>query len=166
LVEFADFKCPHCRTAWATLKRFKEQMPDATVIFKPFPLDGSCNPSMQQKGDNSRCKMAGWVLCAEKISQKGWLVHDYLFENQERLFPVYGDELDKDLKEFAGKNGINADEVSMCSQSSDTAILIGKMVEEAKAAQVQGTPTIYLNNRRLEAAQIFDVLKNAYNSLN
>lgn len=166
LVEFADFKCSHCRTAWTTLKRFKAQMPEVAVIYKPFPLDGSCNPSMQQKGDKSRCTMAGWVLCSEKFSKKGWVVHDYLFENQERLFPLYGDELDKDLKEFAGKNGINADEVSMCAHSSDTAILIGKMVEEAKTAQVQGTPTIYLNNRKLEAAQIFDVLKNAYNSLN
>ena len=166
VVEFADFKCPHCKTAWSTIKRFKEQTPDAAVIYKPFPLDGSCNTSMQQKGDKSRCTMAGWVLCSEQISKKGWIVHDYLFENQERLFPLYGDDLDKDLKEFAGKNGINSDEVSMCAHSSDTAIMIGKMVEEAKTAQVQGTPTIYLNNRRLEAAQVYDVLKNAYNSLN
>ena len=54
----------------------------------------------------------------------------------------------------------------MCANSSDTAILIGKMTAEAKSAQVQGTPTIFLNNRKLEGAQIFDVLKNAYGTLN
>lgn len=166
IVEFADFKCPHCKTAWATLKRFKAQMPDAAVIYKPFPLDGQCNPEMQQKGDKSRCTMAAWVLCTEKISKKGWLVHDYLFDHQERLFPLYGDELDKDLKTFATNNGLNYEEISMCANSSDMAIQIGKMVSEAKTAQVQGTPTIYLNNRKLEGAQIFDVLKNAYGTLN
>ncbi len=166
LVEFADFKCPHCRIAWATLKRFKEQTPDAAVVFKPFPLDGQCNTTMEYKGDKSRCTMAGWVLCSEKIAQKGWVVHDYFFENQERLFPLYGDDLDKDLKTFASSNGLNFDEISMCANSSDTAILIGKMTAEAKSAQVQGTPTIFLNNRKLEGAQIFDVLKNAYGTLN
>ena len=92
LVEFADFKCPHCKAASITLKKFKEQTPELAVIFKPFPLDGQCNPNIESKGDKSRCTMAGWVLCTEKISNKGWAVHDWLFENQEKFFPLYGEE--------------------------------------------------------------------------
>lgn len=165
LVEFADFKCPHCKHAAETIKKFKEAAPDAAVVFKPFPLDGQCNPNIEFKGDKSRCTMAAWVLCTEKIAQKGWTVHDWLFENQERLFPLFGDELDKALKTFAAENSLNYDDISMCANSSDIAVAISKMSEEAKKAQVQGTPTIYLNNKRLEAAQIFDVLKNAYSTL-
>jgi protein-disulfide isomerase/uncharacterized membrane protein len=165
LIEFADFKCPHCKSASVTLKKFKQQTPELAVIFKPFPLDGQCNPNIESKGDKSRCTMAGWVLCAEKISQKGWETHDWLFENQEKFFPLYGENLDKEFKEFAAKQNLSFDEISLCANSSDTAVQIGKMSEEAKVSQVQGTPTIFLNNRRLEAAQILDVLKNAYGTL-
>lgn len=165
LIEFADFKCPHCKSAAVTLKKFKEQTPELTVIFKPFPLDGQCNPNIDSKGDKSRCTMAGWVLCTEKIAQKGWSVHDWLFENQEKFFPLYGEELDKEFKTFATEHSLNFGEISLCANSSDIAVQIGKMSQEAKVAQVQGTPTIYLNNRRLEAAQVLDVLKNAYGTL-
>jgi len=165
IVEFADFKCPHCKVASDTLKNFNGKYPDAKIVFKPFPLDGECNPSITSKGDKSRCLMAAWTLCSEKINQKGWLVHDWLFENQPRLFPLYGDGLAAELKAFATENQLSADEIQACATSTDMMAEISKIADEGKAAEIQGTPTIFVNGRKLEAAQVMDVLKAAYSTL-
>ena len=74
LVEFADFKCPHCKSAEKTINIFLKGKTDVLFTFKPYPLDGNCNSEVKknerQKGDNSRCVLAAFTLCAEKIAKK------------------------------------------------------------------------------------------------
>ena len=85
IVEFADFKCPHCKVASATLELFLNGRSDVNFIFKPYPLDGSCNAGLPQKGDGSRCTLAGFTLCAEKLNKKGFEMLHWLFERQEKI---------------------------------------------------------------------------------
>jgi protein-disulfide isomerase/uncharacterized membrane protein len=163
LIEFADFKCPHCKAAAETFKNFEKSNPKMKIIFKPFPLDGQCNPHVSFKGDGSRCQMAGLTLCADKISQNGWLVHDYFFDNQENLAQVT--DMKPVFKDFAVKNNLNVDEIIKCSESSETYDLIRKMADEAKTAQVEGTPAIFMNQQKLGHGQFLQVLKEAYSTL-
>lgn len=148
IVEFADFKCPHCRIASQSLHAFMQGRNDVQFIFKTFPLDGTCNPAIQFKGDGSRCKMAAWALCADKVFKKGWDVHQWYFDHQEELEAV------SDLKEtnmkIAQKFNLNYDEVEKCSESVTTFDDIKKMSEEGKAAQIAGTPTIFLNGKKAD----------------
>ena len=58
IVEFADYLCPHCKFARPTLHSFTAAHPDARLVFKNFPLDGQCNPSIQLKGSGVRCHLA------------------------------------------------------------------------------------------------------------
>ncbi len=164
IVEFADFKCPHCKAAAQTLKAFLNGNNDTTFIFKTFPLDGNCNPHVSFKGDGSRCQMAGLVLCSEKIAQKGWRVHDYFFENQENLAATA--DIKPAFTQLAKEININGDEIIKCSESSQTYESIRKMTDEAKAAQVDGTPAIFMNNQKLGHGQFLQVLKEAFKSLN
>lgn len=83
IVEFADFKCPHCRMAYPTLHAFAEGRDDVKLIYKAFPLDGVCNPDISRKGDGSTCKLAFAVFCAEKTANKGWKLHHWFFDHQE-----------------------------------------------------------------------------------
>jgi protein-disulfide isomerase/uncharacterized membrane protein len=163
LVEFADFKCPHCKVASETIKNFSKSSPKLKIVFKPFPLDGNCNPNVSFKGDSSRCQMAGIALCSEKISQKGWAVHDYFFENQENLSQVT--DIKENFKKFAETLKLNADDILKCSDSAETYALIAQLSNEGKAAHVEGTPTIYLNNQKIEG-QFLPILKAAYKTLN
>lgn len=148
VVEFADFKCHHCKVASQSLHSFMQGHRDVQFIFKTFPLDGTCNPHVQFKGDGSRCKMAAWVLCAEKVSQRGWDIHQWYFDHQEDLERI------SDLKEtntsLAQKFNLNFDEVEKCSESVTIYDEIKKMADEAKVANVEGTPTIFLNGKKLE----------------
>lgn len=164
LVEFADFKCPHCKTAAETISNFAKSNPKLKIVFKPFPLDGTCNPNVSFKGDGSRCQMAGLALCAEQLAQKGWAVHDSFFKNQEQLSQVA--DVRPFFTELAGTLGMNAADVIKCSESTETYDIIRKLSEEAKAAKVEGTPSIYLDNKKLEHGQFLQVLSEAYKKLN
>ncbi len=164
LVEFADFKCPHCKNAATTIDSFLKGNPKVTFIFKPFPLDGSCNKAIPTKGDGSRCTLAAWTLCAEKNEQRGWDVHRWIFEKQEQLSQVvdlkpYLVELEKDLK-------INGAQLATCSDSSETYDLMYRLAEEGNKAQVSGTPTIYMNGKKLPYGHFLDILKTATLDIN
>ncbi len=159
LVEFADFKCPHCKSASGTIDSFLQGNPNVTFVFKPWPLDGNCNSGIPTKGDGSRCTLAAWVLCAEKNEGRGWDVHHWIFKKQEELFQVvdlkpYLATLEKDLK-------IDSAKLAACSDSNETYDLIKRIADEGNKAQVSGTPTIYMNGRKLPYGQFLDVLKSA-----
>ncbi len=159
LVEFADFKCPHCKVASNTIETFLKGKTDILFIYKPFPLDGSCNPSMGQKGDNSRCLLAGFALCAEKIAHKGWDMHHWIFERQEKIFSVSDaktllPEIEKDL-------GLSAAQMSDCADSAEIFEAIKKSSEEGKMANVEGTPTIYMNGKKLPWGHVLEMLRQA-----
>lgn len=165
LVEFADFKCPHCRTASKTIETFLKGRTDVQFIFKPFPLDGTCNSSDQMsKGDGSRCTLAAWALCAEQVAQKGWDVHHWIFDKQEQLSSV-GD-LNSLLPEIEKEFQIKPDDLKACADSTATYELLKKSSEEGQRAQVSGTPTIYLNGKRLIYGHNLQVLTSAVNELN
>ncbi len=163
IVEFADFKCSHCKMASQSLHNFMHGHPEVKFVFKSFPLDGGCNSQISQSGDGTRCKMATWTLCAEQTAKKGWNVHKYYFDNQESLFSV------SDMKEtniaLAQSLNLNYDDIEKCSESVDTYETIKKMVAEAKEAKVEGTPTIFLNGKKLEYGHFPQVLRSAVETI-
>ena len=108
--------------------------------------------------------MAAWVMCSEKIAQKGWLMHHWLFENQEEFSAIT--DLKSLLPQIEKEFQIKADQLTACADSSETYDLIKKSSEEGNKAQVSGTPTIYLNGQKLTYGHVLEVLKTAVNELN
>lgn len=160
IVEFADFKCPHCKQAHKTISTYLKSHPEVNFTFKPFPLDGNCNTSdKMQKGDGTRCKMAAWVLCSEKIAQKGWDIHHWLFENQEEFSQI--NDLNQLLPQIEKDFQIKSHDLSSCADSNEIYEQIKKSSQEGNSALVHGTPTIYLNGKKLEYGHIMEVLKKA-----
>lgn len=163
IIEFADFKCPHCKVMAQTADLFLKGNPDVTFIYKPYPLDGTCNKALPSKGDGTRCTLAAWALCAEKEQQRGWDMHHWIFEKQEDLMQVtdlkpYLAEIEKDLK-------IDTQKLVACSESNETYELLNRSANEGTAAKVEGTPTVYVNGKKLSGGQILDVLKAAIQTL-
>lgn len=159
LVEFADFKCPHCKSAAGNIEVFLKNRTDVHFIFKPFPLDGNCNPGIDRKGDNSRCLLAAFALCAEKLSKKGWDLHHWIFENQDRLMPV--SDAKTLLPEIETQFGLNKTQMSDCADSAEIYEVIRKSGEEGKLANVEGTPTVYMNGKKLPLGSVLEVLRQA-----
>ncbi|MCE3010165.1 MAG: thioredoxin domain-containing protein [Proteobacteria bacterium] len=156
IVEFADFRCTHCRTAAPTLHSFVSAHPQARLILKPFPLDGTCNPVIERKGDGSSCFLASLAICAEDSQKKGIEVAKWLFENQERWFTPF--DRHQVTEQVAKLIGLQTQELKACSEADKTTEKIVRMAKEGGEAQIQGTPTIFVNSRLLERGQILPVL--------
>lgn len=162
IVEFADFLCPHCKVASSMLHHFLQSRTDVELIFKPFPLDGNCNPGAGSKGDNLRCQLAAAVFCSQSLGAKGWAAHDFVFEHQETWtlsnFPSL-------LEDFARKHELSLESLKTCLDSPETKEQISRMAMEGHKANILGTPTIFVNGRKLDRGQFFPVLEAAYQSL-
>lgn len=163
IVEFADFRCPHCKHAAPPLHAFTKSHPDVKLIFKPFPLDGTCNEAITGGGDGISCGLASAVMCAEKINKKGWAAHDYFFENQAEI--IQAQNLDRNLEDLAKNTGLSPEDLKSCIKEPSTAELIRNMANEGKTAQIQGTPTVFVNGKILSSGQLIPVLEAAYKTL-
>lgn len=163
IVEFADFRCGHCKQAAGPLHTFTKNHPDVRLIFKPFPLDGTCNEAMKGGGDGISCGLAFATLCSEKIAQKGWVAHDYIFENQEDITRMMN--LDKNLESIAQVTGIKLEELTACVKSTEVPEIVRNTAKEGEVANIRGTPAVFVNGKLLDGGQLIPVLDAAYKSL-
>lgn len=163
IVEFADFLCPHCKHAYPTLHAFAESHPDVQLIFKPFPLDGSCNPDpgMKGSGDGVRCRLALASLCGDTTAKKGWDVHHYIFDHQQDFYSVT--KIDDVDKMVCDGTGIPCEALKACMDSADTLLNLKKLAQEGLQAQIRGTPSIFVNGKSLMYGQTLPVLQKTYN---
>ncbi|MCB0363608.1 MAG: DsbA family protein, partial [Bdellovibrionales bacterium] len=164
IVEFADFRCGHCKMASAPLGAFVNSQPDVTLKFYAFPLDSSCNSAIQ-RGDGLSCRLAKSVYCANQ-KEKGWDFHKLIFANQEKISRKQtSEEVDWELKNFCEETGIDFNELKTCMDAAETHEAIRKQSELGVSARVEGTPTIYVNGKKLPRGQIINVLSSAYKQI-
>ncbi|MBL7543781.1 MAG: thioredoxin domain-containing protein [Bdellovibrionaceae bacterium] len=166
IVEFADYLCPHCKHANDPLKTFISTYPQAKFVFKPYPLDGTCNtsPGLQGQGDGIRCRLSFASYCAEKLFNDGFKYHDFIFDNQEFFHGVASnDDVDKKICSFDESRCAALKE---CMGSEDAINWVKSAAKEGEDAKITGTPTIFVNGKKLDGGQNFMLLKNLYSELN
>ncbi|MEW6435194.1 MAG: DsbA family protein [Myxococcota bacterium] len=135
IVEFADFQCPYCSRAAATLdKVLAGYQGKVRLVFRHFPL------SFHEKAP----KAAEAGACADEQG-KFWAMHDALFESQE-LEP-------EALKAQAQALGLDSKKFDDCLDSGRTAALVKRDMAAGQKAGVTGTPAFFINGRVLSGAQ-------------
>lgn len=76
LVEYGDYECPYCGQAYKLLKAIQREMDHRLLfVFRNFPLTGS-HPFAETAAEAA--ESAG-------VQGKFWEMHDFLYENQDRL---------------------------------------------------------------------------------
>ena len=132
IVEFADYQCPHCKSAASVLSRLLAQYGnDLRVVFKDFPINRS---------GVSR-KVALGAACADKQG-KFWDYHDLAFQTQEKLN-------NDSVTELAIELNLEMDTFAECLQSEFPNERLAKSENEALELGVSSTPTLFINGRRL-----------------
>ncbi|MBC86121.1 MAG: hypothetical protein CL677_02990 [Bdellovibrionaceae bacterium] len=164
ITEFADFLCPHCKTAASTLKPFLLANKNRVKLnFYSFPLDGTCNDSIGS-GSGKRCRLSAAVLCANEQGN-GWPIHDDIFAAQRDLMSMSITAVDDFLKGHAENKGIDVDAFMGCLDKPETIETLKSHAALGANANVKGTPSIYINGKYLPGGQLTPVLDKAINSL-
>jgi protein-disulfide isomerase len=133
IVEFSDFQCPFCKQATPMLEEVLKAHKDVNLVFKQFPLT-SIHPQAMP---------AAKAVVAAGKQGKFWEMHDIVFENNREL------GADK-LKEYAGKIGLDVARWEKDVASPEVQAQVDREMQEARAADVTGTPTIFVGGKRLQ----------------
>jgi len=139
IVEFSDLECPHCKKSHPVLEKLVADFPQVRFIFQQFPLPASLHPWAM--------KAAQYADCAGQINKDAfWKYVDAIFENQGGIALATADDK---LKELAILNGLDAMKVSACADSPETAARIKKSQDLGASLEVNETPTVFVNGRRV-----------------
>ncbi|MAS35488.1 MAG: hypothetical protein CL610_15865 [Anaerolineaceae bacterium] len=142
IIEFSDFNCPYCgRFARETLPLLRENY-DGRIrfVYRDFPILG--DSSLQA------------AIAAECADDQGafWDFHDLLFENQRGFnqegFIRFSEELALDGEQFVA-----------CQNDPATRDEVIADYAEAERLGVSGTPTFFINGRRVVGAQPYEVFQ-------
>ncbi len=143
IVEFSDFQCPFCRQTLPALKQAKAIYGDRVeVVYRHFPL-ASIHPLAMKAAEASECAADQGMF---------WPYHDLLFENQNAF-------RDEQLLSYAKRLGLDREMFSQCLASGIKRAVIQQDVQEGMTLGLQGTPTFFINDQRLDGAQPFSAFK-------
>ncbi len=141
IVEFSDFECPYCKRVLPALEQVKNNFRDQVrLVFRQYPLGMHANAA----------KAAEASLCA-RDQGKFWEMHDLMFEEQRKLTVA-------DLKDKAGRLGLDEAAFAECLDSSQFAEDVSKDVTEGSRAGVSGTPAMFVNGRFVSGAVPYEKL--------
>ena len=143
-IEFSDFQCPYSK------RYFDEILPmilsnygdRIRYVYRDFPLS-SIHPKAQKAAEAAQCAFE---------QGKFWEYHDMLFNNQEKL------EL-ADLKAYAVSLGLDEGTFNLCLESGKYAPEVQKDIQDGQSYGVQGTPTFFINGRKVIGALPYATFK-------
>ena len=140
IIEFSDFECSYCSKIAPTLKRLQGSYPEKVrLVYRHYPL---------RRIHANAQKAAEASLCANDQG-KFWEMHDALFGDQKGLSV-------EALKTKAGEIGLDASIFTKCLDSGQHAAAVEQDLLEGARAGVSGTPTMFINGRRLSGAVSYD----------
>ena len=144
IFEWSDYECPYCRNAQELLSRLQGEFPDAVrLVYKDFPLPS--HPGALPAASAARCAGA---------QGRYWEYHDLLFVAQPAFARV-------DLIGYARRLGLDVGAFTACLDSDRFREAILADQREGREAGVRGTPTLFINRRKIEGAPPLEELRAA-----
>lgn len=145
IYEFADFQCPHCAEfAWKMEPLIRDSLVatgKARYVFYEFPLGFKWSFLSARSG-----------RCANEQG-KFWEYHDILFARQSEW------AFDKDpaakMAGYAQQAGLDAAKFEECVRSEKYQREVSESQELARSLGVQGTPTLFVNGRKVETPESY-----------
>jgi protein-disulfide isomerase len=135
LVEYGDYECPYCGSAYPIVKRIQKHFGKRLrFVFRNFPLR-EMHPAAESAAESA--EFAG-------AHDKFWEMHDALYENQERLGGALYLELATDLK-------LSPEELRAALEKRQFLSKVRADFSSGVRSGVNGTPTFFINGQRHDA---------------
>jgi protein-disulfide isomerase len=141
LVEFSDFECPVCKSLHDLLRDMLPSYPQVRVVFKDYPLE-QLHPWARTAAIGGRC--------AFQQDQKAfWKFYDLVYDNQDIVSP---ENAWTKMQDYAGQAGLNQDAFKACMAGPEAAAAVDASRANGQKLEVNSTPTIFVNGRRMSGA--------------
>ncbi|MDO8600978.1 MAG: thioredoxin domain-containing protein [bacterium] len=152
LVEYSDFQCPACASYEPLLQALHEELGDSMLfVYRHFPLR-----QIHANAENA-------ARAAEAAGKQGkfWEMHSVLFERQKE----WSDDRDAEgtFVSYAGALGLDTARFVNDFHSQGVKENVQRDYESGVRAGISGTPTFYLNGRKIQNPRSYDEFKNAIN---
>jgi protein-disulfide isomerase len=152
IVEFADLECPACKEAAPLMEKLRNDFPQARFVFQSFPLP------QHPWG----VKASSYLDCIARANQEQAFTfiesvfsHQKEMEDAVRKTDAAGKTTVDDaavaerLRQYAAMAGADPAKTEACAATPETAEHIRHSQELGKSVGVTGTPTLFLNGRRV-----------------
>jgi protein-disulfide isomerase len=134
IVEFSDYQCPFCSQAEPLIAQMLAAFPkEVNRTYKQFPLT-SIHPNAMP---------ASKAALAAGKQGKFWEMHEKLFANARQLTP-------ENFKKWAEELKLDTAQFEKDMASPEIQAEIDQEMKEARSADVTGTPSIFVNGKRLQ----------------
>ncbi len=143
---FSDFQCPYCGRVEPTFAKIRETYGEKVRFVwrnEPLPFHPRAKPAAE----------LAWEARAEKGDKGFWEAHDKLFEIQK------GGLADADLEKLAGDLKLDVAKVKAAIKDEKYKKEIEADHKVAQEFQVNGTPHMFVNGRRISGAVPFESFK-------
>lgn len=141
IVEFADFECPICRQLHDALRTLLPNYPQARLVFKDYPIE-QIHPWARTAA------LAG--RCAYRQDPKAfWKMYDSLYDNQD---VISAENAWSKAVDYANDAGLDAAAFKACMASPEAGQAIDASLTNGKQLEVNSTPTLFVNGRRVVGA--------------
>ena len=145
IIEFSDFQCPFCKRfadqAWPQIYEEYIKTGKVKVVFRDFPL-----------GFHDKAQKAHEATECADDQGKFWEMHDLMFANQASIS-------EDNYKKWAGDLGLDTTEFASCLDSGKHAQEVKDDFADGQAAGVSGTPSFFINGKKLVGAHPFATFK-------
>jgi protein-disulfide isomerase len=132
IIEFSDFQCPYCAGVQATLNRVLAAFPnDVRLVFKQYPLN-----------IHQYAQRAAVASLAAQQQGRFWEMHDKMFQN----FTAINEE---NLIAWARELGLDMVAFEQAMHTGQYDAMVRKDMADGAAAHVLGTPTLFVNGKRV-----------------
>lgn len=150
LVLFSDFQCTYCREQSRLLREnlLKTYPTQVRLFFKDYPLD-QIHPWARLAAIAARCVFL-------QNAPAFWDFHDLLFDKQSEFTPANLKE--RSVAWVTGK-GLNAAQFNTCFDTKATEKEVERSLADGRTVQVNSTPTLFVNGRRLSGVLEWASLK-------
>ncbi len=144
IVEFGDLECPDCRMEAPLLrKNVPETYGDKVrVFFKDYPLE-SIHPWARAAAIDGRCVY-------HQNADTFWKFYDWIYDNQQEIDPG---NLTTKVLVWASQNGLDKAKLSSCIDTKATEPEVNQSIAEGQALALRGTPTLFINGRKIGGLQ-------------
>jgi protein-disulfide isomerase len=144
IVEFGDLECPDCKMEAPILRHNVTETfgNKVRVYFQDFPLE-SIHPWARAAAIAGRCVY-------QQDHEAFWKFYDWIYNTQDE---ITAESLNSKVLGWAGQNNVDTIQIGRCLDTKATEPEIDRSIAEGRALDVRGTPTLFINGRKIGGLQ-------------